>query len=438
LKVALFLSMIFISVQGQASETPNIIMIVVDTLRVDRVGAFGFPSNATPNLDAFLKKGVLFTQARTSEPLTAPSMISVMTSLYPHEHGASRNGLRMYPNQLSFSRILMSMGYHTNAILGNWTLRDGLTGMAEHFDEYHEILKRKRWFGLIGAESTAHDITESGLAYLKRRNEAEPFFLWLHYADPHAPYKAHKEYADQLGMSKKEARSPDKVQRYDMEVAFTDHSIGDFLTALPKYTDMKNTLVVFMADHGENLGEHGVIGHGRHLYEDALRVPLAMVWEDRIAAQTISEPAVLLDIAPTLLGLLSKHIPSNFQGYDWSGVLLGRDKPETGRTTYYQAHRGVAHGRVAKRSRERGLLEVAVLKDGLKESFRTKNLAHKAFDLNVDPNELASLVVKKSGFSEALKVWALEVEKGLHKAMDRPSNLTESDVEMLRSLGYIE
>ncbi len=426
-----------VPVQGQTGETPNIILIVVDTLRVDRVGAFGFPSKATPHLDAFLKKGVLFTDARTSEPLTAPSMISVMTSLYPHEHGASRNGLRMYPNQLSFPRIIMSMGYHTSAIVGNWTLRDGLTGFAEHFDQYNEMLKRKRWFGLIGAESTALDITESGLSYLKKQKEGKPFFLWLHYADPHAPYKAHKEHAEQLGLTKKEARSPSKVQRYDMEVAFTDESIGHFLEELPKYADMKKTVVVFISDHGENLGEHGIVGHGRHLYEEALRVPLAVVWEGRIEPRTISEPSVLLDIAPTLLGLMSKHIPSNFRGYDWSGALLGRESTEPSRTTYYQAHRGVAH-RGAKRSRQRGLLEVAVLKDGVKESFRVKNLAHKSFDLKVDPHELASLVAKKSGFSEALKKWALDVEEGLHKAMDRPSNLTESDVEMLRSLGYID
>ncbi|MCH7666670.1 MAG: sulfatase-like hydrolase/transferase, partial [Acidobacteria bacterium] len=129
-----------------AASAPHILLISVDTLRTDRMSSYGHWRSTTPKIDELLALGARFTEARTPAPLTAPAMSSVMTSLYPHEHGSTRNGLRVRPNLVSFGRVLERRGYRTAGFVGNWTLKPELSGLAEHFGEYQALLNRKRWF----------------------------------------------------------------------------------------------------------------------------------------------------------------------------------------------------------------------------------------------------------------------------------------------------
>jgi len=432
------LGIMFFGVWGLAQTSkPNIVIITIDTLRADHMGSYGYHKNTSPHIDRLLSSGVRFTNARTIEPLTAPSLCSMITGLYPHEHGASRNGLPLFPNLVSVTKLLKLSGYATAGFVANWTLRNKLTGLAEHFTDYEEVFTRKRWFGLFLSESDATDVTNRAIKWLGNRNSEEPFFMWVHYVEPHAPYRFKKSVAAQVGLAGKS--NPNKRERYDTEIAFVDRSIGHFLEKLNGYSEPENTIVIFASDHGESLGEHNYWGHGRHLYEPTLHIPMGIVWQGKLAPGEENAPATLLDIPSTLLGLIGKPVPPTFKGVDWAPIFQNQQKADLDRITYYQAHKGAVQTKSGiEKGRQRGLLEVAILQNGRKEIFQVKGMDRLLFDLPTDPAETKNLSAKGEDLSEKLKQWALDVEKGLNLAKDRQNNLDQSDIEMLRSLGYID
>jgi arylsulfatase A-like enzyme len=422
---------------------PNIVILTVDTLRLDRVSAYGYRRPTTPNLDRLLASGVRFTQARTAEPLTSPAVCSMLTSLYPHEHGATRNGLRLRPDAPSVAGLLGRRGYTTAAFVGNWTLRDDLSGLGSHFQEYHEVLTRKRWLGLFKGEATAEDLTDEALAWLARRDPASrrPFLLWVHYVDPHAPYRLQEPFAARLGIAT--AGEVARSDRYDTEVAFADHHAGRLLAALAAdRTLAANTIIVFAADHGESLGEHGEWGHGRSLPEQTLRIPLGLAWPGRIRPGVVSAAAINLDVAPTLLGLAGLPVPESFHGFDWSPVLRGEAEPPRERVLWFQAHKGaVLSAREAAGARRTGLLEVGVLfwPESRKEILRVREGRRAVFDLDTDPGEGRNLAAAGSFPSGRIQAWLTALRRGL-AASDRlaAAPIDRESAQKLRSLGYAE
>ncbi len=425
--------------EAERTSGPNIIIVTVDTLRFDRVSFYGYPRPTSPNIDALLEKGVSFSQARVPEPLTAPSMTSMLTSLFPHEHGTTRNGLRMRPGLASLASILKRRGYQTAAFVGNWTLKDQLSGLGEHFIDYNEVFTRKRWFGLVFGEATADDLTVEILAWIKNHQESSrrPFLAWVHYVEPHEPYRFHGEFASRLGV---ETRSESTASdRYDTEIAFVDAAIGDLFAGLDELPRQVDPLVVFASDHGESLGEHDYWGHGRHLYEATLRIPMGITWEGGLKAQKITAPASLLDITPTILGLVGAPVPSVFRGFDWSGVLTQGDEPPNDRVTHHQAHKGAVQGRSGPNVRRRGLLAVARVAAGQKEILRTKSKTRQHFDLSRDSEETNNLAARDSQPSEELVNWLEQVREGLVASDELPPpSLDEESLEQLRALGYID
>ncbi len=418
---------------------PDIILITVDTLRYDRLSIHGYRRATSPNLDALLAAGGRFDQARVVEPLTGPSMVSMVTSRYPHQHATSRNGLRMRPKMLSLGKILKSRGYVTAAFVGNWTLRDQLTGLGEHFDEYHEVFTRKRWFGLFKGEATAEDLTDTALDWIEEHTEPakrKPFLLWVHYVEPHAPYRLHEDLAGQLGIAGREGFSDS--DRYDTEVAFVDRAIGRLLRGLDDAPEREDgTLIAFSSDHGESLGEHGYWGHGRHVYDVTLRIPMSFAWNGRIGARTIDAMASNLDIAPTVLGLMGLPQPGEFEGHDFSAALLDQTDPAAGRVTFHQAHKGVNKGRSGE-ARQKGLLEVALVTATHKETLR-KGGARRVFGLRQDPYETDDEAPAGSVASQELSDWLSVVQQGLIEADLLPTTpLDEDSLEKMRALGYVE
>ncbi len=416
---------------------PNVVLVTVDTLRTDRLSVYGYSRPTSPNIDALLRAGARFEQARVPEPLTAPSMCSMVTSLHPHEHGSSRNALRLKPGLISLTTPLHRRGYRTAAFVGNWTLRDEISGLAEHFGHYEEIFTRKRWF-LIKGEADADDITSQTLEWVRKHQENPqkfPFLVWAHYVEPHAPYRFHKEHAEDLGINGTETSPSD---RYDTEIAFVDRSIGELLDGLSEHSRAEDTLVIFLSDHGESLGEHGYWGHGRNLYEETLHVPMGITWAGRLPSQTVSAPASSLDLAPTILGLLGLPVPESFRGVDWSQVLLGESDPVMSRTTYHQAHRGAALGD-GENARRRGLLEVGLLSRGRKETLRLKGETHRLVDLTTDPKEKRNLLEPDQEITPELAVWLADVRAGLKAADTLPApKVSAEDREKLEALGYID
>lgn len=415
---------------------PDILLITVDTLRADHLSSYGHPKPLTPHLDRLLSGGARFTQARTVETLTHPSMTSMLTSMHPHQHGGTRNGLRMRPGLGSLPKMLSKRGYRTAAFIGNWTLKPKVSGLDEHFQVYRPVLSRKRWFGLVRSEASALDLTEAALEWLDEQageGTWRPVLLWAHYADPHGPYRFHEEEGRKLGLDKSS-----KSQRYATEVAFTDRSIGELLAGFRERRGPRKPLIVFASDHGESLGEHGYWGHGRHLYETELHIPMGITWEGSIGPMEVTARASILDLAPTVLGLLERPIPETFAGYDWSGVLNGGEPPE-GRVTRHQSHRGaVMVKHKSKKARKKGLLAVALVGDGGKEVMRTESGQILLFDVGTRPSASLLRDGNRNAPSPDLSSWLLEVLDGLRSLSPTEPTLDEESLERLRSLGYVD
>lgn len=421
-----------------AARYPHILIVTVDTLRADRLSSYGYGRPTSPNIDRLLASGVRFANAYTVEPLTNPATCSLFTSLYPHEHGATRNGLLLRPNLPSLPARLGRGAFHTAAFVGNWTLRDRLSGLGDHFDEYHEVFSRKRWL-VMKSEATAEDLTAAALDWLEDTHEANPhrpLMFWVHYVEPHAPYRLQERFVERLGYRNDGELSP--VERYDTEVAFVDHQIGELLAGVRRILRGADLLIVFAADHGESFGRFGYWGHGRHLYEDGLRIPMGIVWPGKIAPRTIQATASLLDLAPTLLGLIGYPALPGAHGFDWTPVLRGDAEPPH-RITYFQAHKGAVQAvEDLSRARRRGLLEVGLLRDGKKETLRLRSGERVVVDVRREA-EGHNLVAVHSQPSAELQKWRAMVERGLASADHFPVGVMDAETEAaMRALGYID
>ncbi len=422
-----------------AQPQPSIVVITIDTLRADRLSSYGYDRPTSPNIDELLSKGTRFTRAWTVEPLTNPALASMITGMLPHEHGASRNGLRMREGLDSLPKVLARNGWQTAAVVSNWTLKEKVSGMGEHFDEYLEVLTKRRYYGLINSEANGTDVTDEAIDWLEgqhEKNPERPFLIWVHYIEPHAPYKYQKNFADRLGIT---GRDPSRSDRYDTEVAAADHEVGRLLKWLGQHLDGDQIITFFAADHGESLGEHGVWGHGRNLMEPGLRIPMGITWPGTIEQGVVVAQGRIVDLGPTVLGLLSIDAPDSFVGANWADTLRRQTQDEDG-AYCYQAHRGAVHGtHESDRARSKGLLAVGRIDGNTKEIFDVKNNARQLFDLANDPGELESMVDPQSAPSEELVQCIGEISEALG-GLDRlkTRKMDDETVEQLRALGYLE
>jgi arylsulfatase A-like enzyme len=425
---------------GAGSSNPSILIITVDALRADRLSCYGYERPTSPTIDELLARGVRFENAWTVEPLTNPSLTSLLTSLPPHEHGATRNGLRSKAGLTSLPKTLRSSGWDTAAFVASWTLKDELSRLGEHFDHYEGVYTRRRWFGIFNREATGADVTERALEWVRRQRqtaENRPFLLWVHYVEPHAPYRFHRDSARTLGISKKTARRSD---RYDTEVHAVDREIGTLLDGVYELQSDKNVLVALTADHGESLGEHDYWGHGRHLYEPSLHIPLGLIWPGNIEPAVLSDHAVIIDLSPTILELIGLTPPQEFRGSSWANRLHGapaQDRPPL----CFQAHKGaVKLNRDSDRARSKGLLEVGVVHGSFKEILELrKGRRHLVFDFKRDPDERQNLASDWENESHVLMECFAEITQGLGN-LDHLSTtrLSKENREKLKALGYIE
>lgn len=424
---------------SQHRSPPNVLLITVDTLRADRMSGYGYERPTTPSIDRLIAQGVRFDQARTVEPLTSPASCSMITSLYPHEHGSTRNGLGMRPGLPSLSKELDAKGYQTAAFVANWTIKDKMSGLGEHFQVYEEVLTKKRWFGLVAGEATAEDVNEAAISWLDdHAGRRRPFFAWVHYVEPHAPYVFQGDVAVRVGVERREDAT--KSDRYDTEIAFVDHHVGVLLDRIEDDPRLAgNTMILFLSDHGEALGEHDYWGHGRRLHDPGLHIPMVLYWPGEVGRQRISAPASNLDVAPTVLGLLGHEVPSSFRGFDWTPVLRGEADADENRALWFQAHKGaVLDINESPQARREGLMALARIQGGTKEIAQINRKEHKVFDLEDDPRELQNLNGAGYQPSEELQGWIEHVETALSSAEVPAVKLNEEDIEKLKALGYVD
>lgn len=429
LKILLALLALFFFRTTHSGNPPNVILLTVDTLRADRLSGYGYRLKTSPHLDHLTAKGTLFLDATTNVPLTNPAFSSLFTSRYPHETGAIRNGIPMVGGIPTLAMMLKKYGYHTAAIISNWPLKRHLSNLQQGFDLYDDDFHEKRWL-VFNDERDAEGVTERALAWLDIK-PAEPFFLWVHYSDPHAPYQEHSGFtfseADQTSA------------RYDSEVAYTDHYIGELMARLNSSGLLARSLLVFTADHGESLGEHGYVGHGRDVYQPSLRVPLAVIGPGLPAGTREKAPVQLLDLAPTILAYVGVPPRSDMRGTSLLPFLKG-EAPYPGRAIFYETYPGAAPQVEGAEKMLTRPIWVGYRQAGEKLMFNVRYQKWEKYNLGNDPAELTNLVkLRDPAFlreSDLLMAWFQEWEN--KTVVGKIGVMTEEDRAKFRAMGYVD
>ena len=300
--VALVAAIVWIGWQPPASPQPwNVLVITIDTTRADRIGCYGYPTAQTPNIDRLSREGIRYDSCYAPAPLTLPAHCSLLTGLVPPRHGVQINGEMLSDKPETLAEIPAHNGYETDAVVGAFVL-DSQFGLARGFAHYDcDMSHGEQSSRLHYVERNAQAVTDVALE-LWNRESSEPKFLWVHYFDPHDPYRPpNYDRAAGLGAA------------YDGEIAFVDRHLGRLLSVVG--ASERGTLIILTSDHGEGLLEHGEQSHGFFTYNGTLRVPLIVRSPDGDrAGEVVSQPVGLVDVMPSILHWLKLIPPEGLDG----------------------------------------------------------------------------------------------------------------------------
>jgi arylsulfatase len=423
---------------------PNILLISIDALRADAVGCLSETAPPTPEMDKLAGRGVAFSAAFAQSPWTFPSFASLMTSTFPSEAGINLFG----EGEIDFPGMNLSLGgssvpmlaellkkggYQTSAQVTNPVLFPARhCGWDRGFDSYRhcdEPIRMLPFHALVThlvprlrpryRSDDAEAVTRGAVAWL-RKNARQPFFLWVHYLDPHHPYCppgcaaasdpdwaiAWRASADsiRLGMQCKSLAAREKLRiLYDAEVTYVDHWVGELLAAVDDLGCKERTLVVLTADHGEEFWEHGGWEHGHCLHDEVIRVPLLVAFPDgRHAGETVGRPVALLDVMPTVLEVAGLDLPRHIRGLSLLGLLDGRSGAVAADRAMFAE--GLAFGPELKGIRAGEWLVTFRPEDGSFEEFREGAIT------SGSPGK-SSARVDPGALRERLKSWAAEMRR---------------------------
>jgi arylsulfatase len=412
-----------------AGGRPNLLLITVDTLRADHLGCYGYGRDTSPNLDRLAAESLLFERAASPRAKTTPAVVSLLSGLYPHDHGVRDLAAPLDRPVPLLQERLREAGWFTAAIVGNFVLTRERSGLDRGFDLWIDELPDVRGVPPHDApQRTARSLTDAALEVLEEREG--PWFLWLHYMDPHGAYEPPREHdvfsaetADPI--PREEDLPPSPLHRfrladynvpeeaflsgrpdanrvralYDGEIHYADAEIGRVLDRLRERGALEGTLVVVTADHGESLGEHRYwFEHGAYAYEATCHVPLIVhlpgSMERRAEPGVCMTPVSLVDLAPTLLELLGLPplpLPS-LAGTSRAALLAGHRAD--GRALFYEKVEGAQLDRAvqikAARLGDWKLIRryAHVTREGRRELVA---LSDELYDLASDPLEAVDL-----------------------------------------------
>lgn len=291
--------------------SPGIVLITIDTLRADRVGAYGSKIARTPALDSVAAKGIRFNAAYATVPLTLPSHTSILSGRLPVEHSVRTNdGYRVPDNVPLVAETLRRTGYRTAAFVGSVVLRSS-TGIGRGFDLFDDDMGQR-------AERPGGEVVQRAMKWLGSVGGAR-FFIWVHLNDPHLPYDAPEPFATEYS-----------GHPYEAEVAYADHCVGTLLAELDRLGMLKRTTVIVAADHGEGLGDHGERSHGVLLYDSTIHVPLLIRPAGGAPSpSTVEQTVSTAQIEPTVLALANLPNDSAFPGLLKAGSTADLVSAET-------------------------------------------------------------------------------------------------------------
>jgi choline-sulfatase len=412
----------------QPERPYNVLLIVVDTLRADHLGAWGYDLSTSPQLDRLASRGLRFSRAISQAPWTTASIGSMLTSKYPTELGFVDERSALPEDVLTLAELLRSAGARTGAVVSHSFCSD-----EYNFDQGFESFDDSQVLGHIGVSSPG--VTRAALSFLEQ-HKAERFFLWVHYFDPHFAYTLHEPHdfepdSTYAGPVQSEMRfaelndlslGPADVKQlhrlYDSEIAFTDASIGQLLDKLGQLGLEEDTLVVFAADHGEEFLDHGRLGHSKTLYQELVHVPLIVRcphWEPGV----VDTPVGNIDVYPTVLSCLGLPPPEGL-----AGRALGPTPPEP-RPVFTESGR---------RNR------LAAVVQGELKLIGNRKKGYELYDLAADPQERVDVSsarpVEYDTLLSELSTWQASV-----RARAQAGVVVEPGAEeraQLEALGYIE
>ena len=384
---------------GEETLPLNVLLIGVDTLRPDHLGCYGYDRDTSPSIDRLAAAGVLCENAVSQSPWTTPSFGTAFTSLYPTQHGAGSLESRLRTESTTLAEVLLGRGYATGAIVSSPSMSPEF-GLDRGFESYDICYEHE---GRLATEAT-----EIALEWLDA-NSSKPFFLFVHYFDPHLTYRPpppydtmfDPEYRGDLGNSFGRTAYPQDrdggfrsmralsdedwnhiKSLYDGEIAFTDRAIGELLAGLSARGLEENTLVVFISDHGEEFFEHDGFRHGHTLFDELIRVPFVFRLPNVLPhGARIKRQVRVLDVMPTVLDILRIEADMHMEGISLAGLLTGKSgSPE--------AQRAVLPPEAAfAEALLRGPEQKSITVYPHKLIYNTLTEEEMLFDLEVDPGE---------------------------------------------------
>ena len=453
---------------GRGGAHPNVLLITVDTLRPDHLGAYGYGRDTSPNIDSLARRGVLFRTAITAAGRTVQSFPSILTGVYPMVHGLRYEGQShdVIEGRPTLTGALRGAGYAAFAVTQGLNVglhRDFDPGTYDP-DVYVDPEGRKVFL----PTRNDREASRKAVQWLRGRPDKErPFFLWLRYNAPHWPYDAPDPYREMFdpgyrgahtfnqekapglergdiifGKTRLPAREiQHAAAHYDAEIAYADRAIGDLLEALRGLGLYDRTLVVLTSDHGESLGEHDYFfEHGAYLYDPSVKVPLIVSYPPALpSGRTVESQARTIDILPTVLEIAGIRIPPGLQGVSLVARALGEAGTpaplaysESGRNFYPDNPRQYLDGVAGKWRMIRG--------DDFKLILipRRPEPIWELYDLRADPGERTNVLERFPQEAARLKAALSDLVAADPARQDQEEPPLPPDLEeQLRGLGYI-
>lgn len=431
--------------RGRKNKRWNLLLLTIDTLRADHLGMYGYTRLTSPVLDALAQDGIRFDRAFCPRPKTSPSVATILTGTWPARHGVHGAMQRLADDNETLAEYLQAGGWRTGAVITNGNLYPTFA-----FDQ--------------GFQSYAYGHSGEAAAGLSidwleaNATSVEPWFLWVHYTNPHAPYSPPPPFDTMFGEGTSSPSSLERqIQLYDGEIRYTDTEIGRILQWIDERGLRKNTLIVFTADHGESLGEHDYyFAHGLHPYEASARIPLVFSAPGAVpAGRTASTLVTAADILPTILDALGETRPIAVQGQSLLPIVTGL--ADDGKRSFvmieagYNAHSETGQTLALRRATSKyvhRLRDWAIRPQGPTALFWTFNSRlegglrpDELYDLETDPGETLNLLGRSPARSRAerriLRGYAAGVYASGRRSTTAPGELDRKTYESLKSLGYL-
>jgi arylsulfatase A-like enzyme len=463
-----------------ATGKPSVLLVTIDTLRADHVGAYGYARANTPTLDGLAKEGVLFNQAVTAHVYTGPSHTSILTGLLPKHHGVLVNNVPLQDGIPTLADMLRAEGYVTAAFVSTHILSDRDSGLPSRFHAFNDDSEQFKWFpseisGVAGLHlmnqyvkkllnyrrgssypwyRMGADTTDIAIEWLEH-NAGRPLFTWVHLYDPHLPHQQHDGHSEgtqgvpwdwyNLNASERSkiVNSPElmaaMISQYDDEISYADAQLARIVDAARQATSDGRLLVIVTSDHGQMISEHETYWT-RRLYDPTLLVPLIIVPPERMDGMLseVDTQASLVDLAPTILELLEVDYDQGFDGISMVNIMSGTgvDNPRPAFSSIHPHDSDYDRERHSVREQGWKLIRNYAGWDSTDKAHLAGEVDEELYHLEQDPGEIANLVESVSNMKQQLGVRLDKLDPEVGKQQEL--HLTPEDRERLRSLGYIQ